>query len=381
MGDWPGDGPRCDREMGVRGEEGRFPMGGPGVAVASRDKAEIDIAGRHFKDDLHPVFARLRAEAPVCRLRFPGKLPTWMVTRYDDVVALLKDERFLKDWRAALTPEQAARVPWIPKAIRPLERNMLDRDPPDHTRLRALVQKAFTPRLVENLRGRVQEITDELSDAAAGRGRIELMREFALPLPSIVIAELLGIPARDRHRFHRWSTAMLTTPGTTWGMIRLLPTVMAFMRYLRKLIAARHARPSDDLAGALVQAREANDALSDDELMAMFVLLLIAGHETTVNLIGNGMLALLRHPDQLDRLREDPALIKPGIEELLRYDGALLARLEGQIAITTLLRRLPDLRLDAPPGPLPHRPGALLNGLEALPLTFARRKGSERSPA
>ena len=424
-------------------------MGGPGVAVASRDKAEIDIAGRHFKDDPHPVFARLRAEAPVCRLRFPGKLPTWMVTRYDDVVALLKDERFLKDWRAALTPEQAARVPWIPKAIRPLERNMLDRDPPDHTRLRALVQKAFTPRLVENLRGRVQEITDELLDAAAGRGRIELMREFALPLPSIVIAELLGIPARDRHRFHRWSTAMLTAPGTTWGMIRLLPTVMAFMRYLRKLIAARHARPSDDLAGALVQAREANDALSDDELMAMFVLLLIAGHETTVNLIGNGMLALLRHPDQLDRLREDPALIKPGIEELLRNDGPLLtaterfaredveiggvriahgervfaalasanrderqfddpdaldlsrdpnrhvafglgahyclgaplARLEGQIAITTLLRRLPDLRLGVPPGPLPHRPGALLNSLEALPLTFARRKGSERSPA
>src|SRR5262249_58810337 len=147
---------RGDREMGVRGEEGRFPMGGPGVAVTSRDKAEIDIAGRHFKDDPHPVFARLRAEAPVCRLRFPGKLPTWMVTRYDDVVALLKDERFLKDWRAALTPEQAARGPWVPKAIPPLQRKMLDRDPPHHTRPPALVQKAFTPRPVETLRRRGQ---------------------------------------------------------------------------------------------------------------------------------------------------------------------------------------------------------------------------------
>src|SRR5262249_4948102 len=136
------------------------------------------------------------------------------------------------------------------------------------------------------------------------------------------------IRARDRHRFHRWWTAMLTTPGTTWGMIRLLPTVTAFIRYLRKLIAARHARPSDDLAGALVQAREANDALSDDELLAMFVLLLIAGHETTVNLIGNGMLALLRSPAGLDRRREDRALSKPGMEELLRYAGPLLTATE-----------------------------------------------------
>ena len=250
------------------------------------------------------------------------------MTRYDDVVALLKDERLIKDRWAALTPEQAAREPWIPKAIRPLERNMLDLDPPDHTRLRALVHKAFTPRLIENLRGRIQEIADELLDAAQGRGRIELMHQFALPLPSIVIAELLGIPARDRHRFHRWSTALLTSPGTTWGLLTLLPTVLAFVRYLRKLIAARQAVPSDDLAGALVQAREADDALSDDELLAMFVLLLIAGHETTVNLIGNGILALLRHPDQLDRLRDDPSLIKPGIEELLRYDGPLLTSTE-----------------------------------------------------
>lgn len=408
----------------------------------------VEIAGRRFKEDPYPIFARMRAEAPVCRVQTPDRRGAWLVTRYDDVVAVLKDERLLKNRYAALTPEQSARQPWIPKSIRPLERNMLDLDPPDHTRLRGLVHKAFTPRLIENLRGRIQEIADELLDAAAHRGRVELMRDFALPLPSIVIAELLGIPARDRHRFHRWSNALLTAPATTWGLIRILPTVTAFVRYLRKLIAARQSVPSEDLAGALVRAREAGDALSEDELLAMFVLLLIAGHETTVNLIGNGIVALLRHPDQLERLREDPALIRSGIEELLRYDGPLLtsteryagedleiagvplrrgervfaaiasanrddrqfddpdtldlarepnrhvafglgvhyclgaplARLEGQIAIPTLLRRLPDLKLAAPPGPLRRRPGLLLNSLETLPLTFRRSGAPARSP-
>jgi cytochrome P450 PksS len=326
---------------------------------------------------------------------------------------------------------------------------MLDLDPPDHTRLRALVHKAFTPRLIENLRGRIREITDELLDAAAKRGRIELIGDFALPLPSIVIAELLGIPARDRHRFHRWSTALLQAAPTSWGLVRILPSMMAFVRYLRKLIAARRASPSDDLAGALVRAREAGDALSEDELLAMFVLLLIAGHETTVNLIGNGTLALLRHPDQLERLREDPELIKPGIEELLRYDGPLLtateryaredaeiggvtiargervfaavasanrdesqfeapdeldlarepnrhvafglgahycvgaplARLEGQIAIGTLIRRFPGLSLAVPASSRRRRPGLLLNSLESLPLDFAGPAGPARLPA
>jgi cytochrome P450 PksS len=399
--------------------------------VADHLAIDVDIASRSFKADPHPLFARLRAEAPVCRVRTPDRQDTWLVTRYDDVVALLKDERFIKDRRAALTPRQVARQPWMPAAFRPLERNMLDVDPPD----------------VENLRGRVQQITDELLDASRARGRMELIRDFALPLPSIVIAELLGIPAKDRHRFHRWSTALLTTPGTTWGLLRLLPSVTAFLRYLRKLIEARRTSPTDDLAGALVWAKEADDALSEDELLAMFFLLLVAGHETTVNLIGNGTLALLRHPDQLQRLREEPELIKPGVEELLRYDGPLLtateryaredaeiggvtiprgervfaalasanrdeaqfgapdeldlarepnrhvafglglhycvgaplARLEGQIAISTLIRRLPDLRLAVPAASLRRRPGLLLNSLERLPVAFASRVAPTRS--
>ncbi len=418
-------------------------------ATGSAALERVDITSRSFKSDPYPLFARFRAEAPVCRVRVPDGRATWLVTRYDDVVALLKDERFIKDRRAAYTPGQAARQPWIPGPLKPLERNMLDLDPPDHTRLRGLVHKAFTPRLIENLRGRVQEIADELLDAAVKRGRLELIRDFALPLPSIVIAELLGIPAKDRHRFHRWSTALLQAPATTWGLLRLLPPVIAFIRYLKKLIAARQASPTDDLAGALVRAREAGDALSEDELLAMFVLLLIAGHETTVNLIGNGTLALLQHPDQLNRLREDPELIKPGVEELLRYDGPLLtateryaredadiagviiprgervfaavaaanrdasqfeapdeldltrepnrhvafglgvhyclgaplARLEGQIAINTLIRRLPDLRMAAPAASLRRRPGLLLNSLEELPVSFAERVAPAGSTA
>lgn len=299
---------------------------GHGRRGAERER--VDIASRAFKANPYPILARMRAEAPICRVATADRTNTWLVTRYDDVVALLKDERFVKDPRSALTAEQARRQPWIPPALRPLQRNMLDTDPPDHTRLRGLVHKAFTPRLIEDLRGRIERITDDLLTAASARGRMDLIHDFALPLPSIVIAELLGIPASDRHRFHRWSNTLVTTPATTWRLVAILPSVLAFVRYLHRLIASRRARPTDDLAGALVQARESGNALSEDELLAMFVLLLVAGHETTVNLIGNGVLALLQHPDQLERLRDDPGLIKPGVEELLRYDGPLMVSTE-----------------------------------------------------
>jgi len=323
---------------------------------------------------------------------------------------------------------------------------MLAMGPPDHTRLRGLVHKAFTPRLIELMRMRIQSLTDELLDAALGKGRIDLIRDYALPLPTTIIAEMLGVPASDNHRFHRWSSALMASSSSTWGMLRALPSVVAFLRYIRKLVKARKASPRDDLTTALVSAREAGDRLSEDELLAMIFLLLIAGHETTVNLIGNGMLALLEHPEQLDRLRNEPELIKPAIEELLRYDspvqiaserypredvtiagvtiprgemvfavvgsanrderqferpeelditrdpnrhvtfglgahycvGAPLARMEGQIAISTLLRRLPDLRLAVPRERLCRRPGLGLHGLASLPLTFDRRP---RAPA
>jgi cytochrome P450 PksS len=201
----------------------------------------------------------------------------------------------------------------------PLARHMLNRDPPDHTRLRALVQQAFSPRLVEGMRGRIETLADELLDRVKRRGRMDLIADYALPIPTTVIAEMLGVPVGDRHKFHRWSSAMLSAGASRFGLLRAMPSVWLFMRYIRQLIENRRANLRDDLISRLITAKEASERLSDDELLSMILLLIVAGHETTVNLIATGMLALLQHPDQLERLRSDPGLIKPAVEELLRF--------------------------------------------------------------
>lgn len=399
---------------------------------------DVNIAGPGHKADPYPFYARLRAESPVYRVTLPDRRPAWLITRYDDVVAALKDERLVKNKLAALSLEQAARQPWVPRMFRPLERNMLDLDPPDHTRLRALVHRAFTPRLVEQMRGRIQALADELLSTASGRGSMDLIRDYALPIPTTIIAEMLGVPDADRHRFHRWSRVIVSATPSGWGMIKAIPSAIAFLRYIRRLVTAKRAEPRDDLVSSLVQVEEAGEQLSEDELVSMVFLLLIAGHETTVNLIGNGMLALLGNPAEMTRLREDPTLIKSAVEELLRYDspletateryaredvtiagvtiprggivyaalasanrderqfpdpdrldiarepnrhlsfglgphyclGAPLARLEGQVAIGTLVSRLPNLRLAVERGSLRWRRGLVLRGLETLPVAF-----------
>lgn len=399
---------------------------------------KVNIASSRFKADPYPFYARLRAGAPVYRVILPDRRPAWLITRYDEVVAALKDERFAKDPLNALTPQQLGRQPWIPPFVKPLTRNMLDLDAPDHTRLRALVSKAFTPRLIEQMRGRVQALTDHLLDRVQGRGRMNLIRDYALPVPTTIIAEMLGVPVRDRQRFQRWSNTLGAAAATPWGILLAIPDLWMFLRYTRSLIATRRAQPRTDLISALIQVEEAGQQLSEDELVAMIVLLLVAGFETTVNLIGNGTLALLEHPEQLEKLRNDPALIRSGVEELLRFAspvetateryaredvtiagvtiprgglvlaviasanrderlfadpdrldvtrepnkhlafglgahfclGAALARLEGQIAIATLLRRAPGLRLAVAPAALRWRPGLVLRGLQALPVAF-----------
>jgi cytochrome P450 len=231
---------------------------------------------------------------------------------------VLKDDRFAKDPHNAQDPEQRAERPWVPGFLKPLEQNMLDLDDPDHRRLRSLVSKAFTPRLIEQLRGRIESICRRLLDVMERKGRTELVREYALPLPATVIAELLGIPAKDQRRFHRWSNRIVSI-SSGLDIWRALPAAVAFVRYLRKMSERRRILPEDDLMSALVQVEEARDRLSQDELLAMSFLLLVAGHETTVNLIASGTLALLEHRDQLEKLEGDSQLIKPAVEELLRY--------------------------------------------------------------
>jgi cytochrome P450 PksS len=283
----------------------------------------VSIAASEFKADPFPFYRRLRERAPVYRAKLPDGQMAWLVTRYDDVVRVLTDGRFAKDAFRVLSKEQLAASPWLAKLftplLLPLARHMLNRDPPDHTRLRALVQQAFSPRLVEGMRGRIQSLADELLDRVKRQGRMDLIADYALPIPTTVIAEMLGVPVRDRHKFHHWSSAMLSAGSSRFGLLWAMPSALRFMRYIRRLIRIRRADLRDDLIGALITAKEDSERLSDDELLSMVLLLIVAGHETTVNLIASGMLALLQHPDQLERLRSDPALIKPAVEELLRF--------------------------------------------------------------
>lgn len=232
---------------------------------------KINLSTSEFKADPYPAYARLRQQAPVIEVILPDKQSAWLITRYDDVVSALKDQRFAKDKLNALTSDQAARQPWMPGMFKPLTRNMLDIDSPDHNRLRALVQKAFTPRFVENMRDRIDGLTSELLDRMDSRKSMDLIGAYALPVPTTIIAEMLGVPVEDRHKFHRWSSAIVASSPAGWEMFKAIPYVMAFLRYIRKLVQSRRETPKEDLISALVQAHEAGDKLSEDELVAMIL--------------------------------------------------------------------------------------------------------------
>jgi cytochrome P450 PksS len=276
----------------------------------------IDISSPLFKADPYSFYAQLRAEHPVFPVRLPDGQTAWLITRYDDALSALKDRRFSKDKLNA-----GQKQPWIPAYFKPLARNMLDLDDPDHARLRGLVHKAFTPKMIESMRQGIESLTEKLLDAAQARGRMDLVRDYALPLPTAIIAQMLGVPAGERPKFHRWSSAIVSSQSSKWGAVWAIPHAFAFLRYIRKLISLRRNHPQNDPTSALAQAEEARDKLNGDELLSMIFLLLIAGHETTVNLIANSALALLRHPDQMEKLRCDPSLIEPAVEELLRFEG------------------------------------------------------------
>jgi cytochrome P450 len=269
----------------------------------------------------HPIYARLRSEQPLYRFDSMNiGAPVWIATRYDDCVSLLRDTRLFKD-QARLTPALRERYAALVTPVTSISRHLLNMDPPDHTRLRALVQKGFSSQIVDGLRPRIQAIIDELIDGVAAAGGMDLIADFAVPLPVTVIAEMLGIPAEDRSRFRAWSQLLVSTPNTPDGLARKRATHAEFAAYLHALVGSRRDEPRDDLVSALIAANEEEDRLDNRELISTIFLLLIAGHETTVNLIGNGMLALLQHPEQRRRLVDEPALIGSAIEEMLRFDS------------------------------------------------------------
>ncbi|MFC7340643.1 cytochrome P450 family protein [Saccharopolyspora griseoalba] len=284
--------------------------------------AELPVFDEEFVADLHAKYREIRAETPVQRMVTPQGLPLWAITRYEDARNALTDPRLAKDFRRTgeiidrIDPEGSVRRPFNSA----LSEQMLNLDPPDHTRLRKLVVKAFTARRVENLRPRVEQIAADLLDRMSEHDEVDLLDAFAFPLPIQVICELLGVEEGRRDDFRRWTNALLdaSEPEVTRR------AGLAMADYLVELIAAKRARPADDLLTALIETTEDSDRLSEAELVSMVFLLLVAGHETTVNLIGNGVLALLRNPEQWAALKADPDLVAGAVEETLRFDGPVM---------------------------------------------------------
>lgn len=405
------------------------------MATAAR---KYDLYSDAFRTDTYATFARMREDDPVfCQPGMDGETPIWWVTRYAEAEAVLRDdERFVRDPRLALPPEQLPAG--LPDFFAFIDSNMLNRDGTDHLRLRRLVSKAFTPRMIERLRPRIQEIADELIDPVFAGGELELVSEFAFPLPITVIAELLGVPSADRERFRQWSGAMVSPALAATELEQADALLGAFVEYLLALFAERRQTPGEDLVSALVAVEDGGDTLSEEELCSMIALLIVAGHETTVSLIGNATLALLTNPEQRSAVEADPSLLPRAVEELIRYDGpvertlnrwaavdvelggqtirrgdtvivilgaadrdpdrfaapdtldltaererhlgfgrgshfclgAPLARLETAVALGTLLRRLPGLRLAVAEDELRWRPVPLFRSLVALPIAW-----------
>ncbi|MGO8957428.1 MAG: cytochrome P450 [Streptosporangiaceae bacterium] len=278
-----------------------------------------------FTDDPYPQYAVLRAEAPVYQHPFGF----WLLSRYDDVSWLLRAGLSVEDRNVADGPFRQLRDQVYGDQLPGADRlSMLDRDPPDHTRLRRLVSKAFTPRAVEALRPRITGLVDGMLDAAEGQGRVDLVDALAFPLPFAVIAEMLGTPPADHERIRKLSGTVVRSlePVADPALVAAIAAADAELTAIAAdMIAWKRRNPADDLLTALIAAEEDGDALSDDELIAQTLLLYIAGHETTVNLIAGGVLALLRNPGQLVLLRDDPALAPGAVEELLRYDSPVQA--------------------------------------------------------
>jgi cytochrome P450 len=403
---------------------------------------KYDLYSKEFRKQSHQVFAQMREQDPVFQQTgLDGKTPIWFITRYAEVEqVLLDDKRFVRDFSLVFTPEELAERfgGQDDSADALLNANMLNRDGEDHRRLRSIVSKAFTPKMIHSMRPRIQEIANHLLDQAARNGGMDLIAEYAFPLPITVIAELLGIPAEDKQRFRIWSNAFVRPAITREEQQEAMQLLGEFVAYMKALVQTRRHQPGSDLLSGLILAEEQGDKLKENELYSMLSLLIVAGHETTVSLIGNAVLALLKHPQTFDGLRLDPGRIPAALEEFLRYDspversltrvvaqdtqlagrllkrgelliamlgsanrdethfsdaarlnidrpsfnhlafgkgahyclGAPLARLEGEIALNTLIQRFPGLRLAAPVEELEWRDVPLFHSLVRLPVEW-----------
>ncbi|MFF0488195.1 cytochrome P450 [Nocardia sp. NPDC004068] len=279
----------------------------------------VETLSADFFTDPHVHYRRWREHGPVHRIRFPDGVERWIIVGYPEARAALADPRLRKD---IVHVDGLVRAKRPAAAASPLSltllTHMLNTDPPQHARLRKLVNKAFAPRRVAALRPRIERITDELLDALDTGDRVDLLRGFAVPLPITVICEVLGVAVDDRDAFRTWTTDLVGVVGREAERARATAAMAAF---LRDLVQAKRSHPGDDLLSALTLPAEDGDRLTENELVSMAFLLLIAGHETTVNLIGNGALALLRDPDRLRELSADLSAVPDAVESFLRYDG------------------------------------------------------------
>jgi cytochrome P450 len=391
------------------------------------------FATAEYKANPYAFYEELRRDMPVYKTLLPNGTEVWVVSRYEDVLAGLKDSRLIKDISKVRGKSFLETI----GIGRMRGKNMLRADPPEHGRLRSLANEAFKPKYVRELRGRIQQIADELIDKVQAQGKMEFISEFAFPLPIRVISEMLGVAEKDQDKFRKWSGDLINSGALSSERPVISPDLLQLVQYVRKVVDDHRKNPRADVVTQLIEAEEKGDRLSDDEVVSTVVLLLVAGHETTVNLIGNGMLALLLNPEQLEKLKRDPALMKPAVEELLRFVnpvqlvnryaiekiriagqeipagahlvmavgaadhdpacatspeqldlgredakhvafgqgihyclGAPLARLEGEIAFATLLNRLPNIRLAVRPQSVQWRPAVELRGLAELAVTF-----------
>jgi len=288
----------------------------------------FDPTSESFRGDPYAAYRRLRETAPVARQtnHFGGNF--WILSRFRDVVSVLRDprasvERGFPPKAPPISGDTAQDLHPLARVLRAVSRIMLFRDPPDHTRLRGLVNKAFTPRTVERLAPRIEQLVDELLVRPQADGGMDVIADLATPLPLLVIAELLGVPKEDYKSLKRWSddlAIMLDGSVALQFAGRALPSAIQFIEYLRSVVEARRRAPQDDLLSALIATQEAGEGLTDDEILGTAMVLLAAGHETTTNLIGNGVLALLQHPGERARLVADPALLPSAVDEMLRFD-------------------------------------------------------------